>query len=335
MTAAETPARVFGALINRNSRKNRKLRPDDLQALGPNIEMTDEAADVPAALARLAAKGVNVLAVSGGDGAVLTTLSAILLEKAFVEPPIFCVIPSGTTNMTAGDIGFKGGLAAAKALAESGGGRILKRSILQIDNVVDEAGVTGAHAGMFFGAIGICRAIAFCRRHLHSRGLVGAGASWLTLLPLLVRSLTTSKADGVLAPAPATIRVLDHEGNVIETLEGPWSVLMASSLQKLVMGVRPFWGQAGVCVEDVRAEDALFADATFVRAPPPKLGRNIGALLFGKTRRPAEPGYVSRRAAAYEIAYTGQVTLDGELFDVHADRPMRLGIAGEIRFLVP
>ena len=252
------PPRRFGALVNPNSRRNRKIDAVALSALGPNIERTASPADAPAALRRMAANGVDVVAVSGGDGAVMTALSAILIDGAFSPPPILCLLPSGTTNMTAGDIGLNATLAEAKALAESGGGRLVTRPILRLENVVDAHGIAGARAGMFFGAIGICRAIAFCRAHLHSRGVVGAGASWLTLLPLLLKNLTSAEEDGVLSPAPASIRVLDQAGLEIEALEGPWSVLMASTLEKLVMGARPFWGDgAGPGV-----------DATFVRAPP-------------------------------------------------------------------
>ena len=317
-------SRSFGALINPNSRRNHKVDAASLRALGSNIELTRSSADAPAALRRMASNGVDVVAVSGGDGAVMTALSAILIDGAFDPPPILCLLPSGTTNMTAGDIGLKATLAEAKALAESGGGRLVTRSILRLDNVVDANGIMGAHAGMFFGAIGICRAIAFCRAHLHSRGIVGAGASWLTLLPLLLKNVTSAKENGVLAPAPAAICVLDHTGNEIETLDGPWSVLMASTLEKLVMGARPFWGAgAGPGV-----------DATFVSAPPPRLARSIWPLLFGAAKRLPEPGYQSRRAVAFEIAYTGQVTLDGELYEADAGTPLRLSLAGEIKFLV-
>lgn len=320
MSAVE---RSFGGLVNPNSRRNKAINAEDLAALGPNIELTQRPENAPGALQRLSAARVDVVAVCGGDGAVMNALTAILIHGAAHPPPILCLLPSGTTNMTAGDIGLKATLAEAKAMAESGGGRIVTRPILRLDNVIDAEGVAGSHAGMFFGAIGICRAIAFCRAHLHSRGVVGAGASWLTLLPLLMRNLMTAKGDGVLAPASAAIRVLDAAGEEIEALEGPWSVLMASTLEKLVMGARPFWG-----------DGAYGVDATFVRAPPPRLARNIGPLLFGKDKRPPEHGYPSRRAAAFEIAYTGQVTLDGELFDADAATPLRLSIAGDIRFLV-
>jgi hypothetical protein len=319
-----SPPSSLGALVNPNSRRNRKVDATTLRALGPNIELTASPADAPAALRRMAQNGVDVVVVSGGDGAVMTALSAILIDGAFDPPPILCLLPSGTTNMTAGDIGLKATLAEVKALVESGGGRLVTRPILRLDNVVDANGSRGAHAGMFFGAIGICRAIAFCRAHLHSRGVVGAGASWLTLLPLLLKNLISAKENGVLAPAPAAIRVLDHAGGEIETLNGPWSVLMASTLEKLVMGARPFWGEgAGPGI-----------DATFVRAPPPRLARSIRPLLFGAAKRPPEPGYQSRRAAAFEITYTGQVTLDGELYEADAGTPLRLSLAGEIRFLV-
>lgn len=312
----------FGALVNPNSRRNRRRMPDlsGLKATGAPVETPASLAETGPALARLAAAEVEVLAISGGDGAVLTALTAILCHKTFERPPILCLLPGGTTNMTAADVGFgKGGLNRAAAVARDGGGRLAERPVLRLDGVEGPDGEIEPHAGMFFGAIAICRAIQFCRKHLHTRGVVGGAASWLTLAPLLLRNLSGDREDGVLAGAPADIRVSTGD----EELTGDWSVLMASTLARLALGANPFWGENG----------RHGVDATFVRAPTDRLARNILPLLFGDKKRPREPGYVSRRADAFEIAYDGEVTLDGELYRARSDRPLRLSNAGDVRFL--
>ena len=59
---------------------------------------------------------------------------------------------------------------------------------------------------------------------------------------------------------------------------------------------------------------------TLLEAPPKRLWRNLGPLLFGDQRRPSAPGYVSRRTAAVEIDYAGSLNLDGEFFHTDGQR---------------
>jgi diacylglycerol kinase (ATP) len=322
------PNLKFGALINPNSRKNQRRPPDisGLLAVGAITELPNDVTEATEALRRMAEADVGLLAIHGGDGTVLAALTAILCENVFERPPILCLLPGGTTNMTAADVGWRPRrptLIDIARLAEQGGGRLTTRPILRLDGVFDPDGNKLSRAGMFFGAIGICRAIAFCRRHLHSRGVVGGAASWLTLAPLLIRNLIANDEDGVLAGVSASIQVMENDQG-IEEMEGLFSVLMASSLRQLALNARPFWGQG----------PAEAIDATFVQAPPPKLARNIGPMLFGQAKRPVEPGYISRRATAFNIIYSGDVTLDGEIYEARADQPIRLSSAGPIEFLV-
>lgn len=324
------PGLTLGVLINMHSRRNRKRPPDlaGLRAGGAHVEAPADEADVEPALRRMAAAGVDLVAVHGGDGTVLSALTAILCQNAFPQPPILALLPGGTTNMTAADIGFAGPpatLARVAEIAANGGGRLLQREALLLENAASADGAAPPQAGMFFGAIGICRAIAFCRRHLHARGVVGGPAAWLTLGPLLLKAMTSDKPDGVLAGAAARLTVRQADG-AAETLDGPWSVLMASSLRKLALGSRPFWGEGA---------SGHGVDVTCVRAPPFRLWRMIWPLLFGKPgKRPPEPHYVSRRAGTIEIAYTGAVTLDGEMYAANAATPLRLSASPPVRFLV-
>src|SRR3546814_1330268 len=53
-----------------------------------------------------AADGVDVVAVAGGDGTVQAVLTALYGRRPFRRPPLLAVLPRGTTNMTAADIGL-------------------------------------------------------------------------------------------------------------------------------------------------------------------------------------------------------------------------------------
>jgi len=316
----------FGALVNLASRRNSRQAPDItyLRSKGILVETPSSLAELPAAINRLGDAGLDVLAVSGGDGTVLSALTAILTGQAFERQPILCLTPDGTTNMTAADIGISSGknnLNRAYNLAKSGQGKLVKRQTIRLDGVMDKMGGTDPQVGMFFGAIGICRAIEFCRVNLHRHGIVGSSASWLTLLPLLLKNLVFNPSDGVLAGAPLVIRGM-NDFDQHHKLDGSYSVLMASTLEKLTLGAKPFWGNGSGL------------PLTAVQAPPPRLFANILPLLFGNTKRPKSPGYESLKDESYEITYTGQVTLDGELYEAQSSRPIRLSSGGEVQFLV-
>ncbi|MEL0003454.1 MAG: diacylglycerol kinase family protein [Rhodospirillales bacterium] len=317
----------FGALVNPTSRRNLR-RPQDISNLvakGAIIETPASLEEVPAAINRLTAAKLDVLAISGGDGTVLRALTHILANGTSENQPALCLTPDGTTNMTAADVGMPSGintLSRAYELAKSGKGRLITRQTIRLEGVTDRMGSTAPQIGMFFGAIGICRAIAFCRTHLHRRGIVGGAASWLTLTPLLLKNILSSNEDGVLAGSAMTLNTVDKNG-IGHVLDGSYSILMASTLERLALGARPFWGEGSGL------------PMTAVKAPPPKLLANIGPLLFGRAKRPKEPGYTSLKNDFYEIFYTGQVTLDGELYDAEAAQPIRLSAGGEVRFLVP
>ncbi|MFZ9081008.1 MAG: diacylglycerol kinase family protein, partial [Alphaproteobacteria bacterium] len=95
----------FGALVNLASRRNSRQPPDItyLRSKGILVETPSSLAELPAAISRLGDAGLDVLAVSGGDGTVLSALTAILTGHAFERQPILCLTPDGTTNMTAAD----------------------------------------------------------------------------------------------------------------------------------------------------------------------------------------------------------------------------------------
>ena len=136
MIAEHLPAgSKLGALVNPNSRRNRR-RPPDLEgvlATGMPVETPSDVDEVHDALARLAAADVDVVAISGGDGAVLAAMTAILIDGPFARPPILCLLPAGTTNMTAADAGYRGKardlVGVAQGLKSVGGGIETRRTV--------------------------------------------------------------------------------------------------------------------------------------------------------------------------------------------------------------
>ena len=72
------------------------------------VAVTQKPADLPQAAAALAAFGMDVLAVCGGDGTLMTTLSAMAAQKEAANaalPPLL-LLPAGTMNTVAKNLGL-------------------------------------------------------------------------------------------------------------------------------------------------------------------------------------------------------------------------------------
>ena len=72
----------------------------------PCLDVTDPMS-VDAALRDLAGRGVDTVAISGGDGTVHAVLDTIFGNSPFPRRPLLAVLRGGTANMTARDIGMR------------------------------------------------------------------------------------------------------------------------------------------------------------------------------------------------------------------------------------
>jgi hypothetical protein len=135
-------------------------------------------------LSDFARNGVNLVAVSGGDGTVQAVLTAIFHHRPFEVHPLLVILRSGTTNLIAGDVGAPGDPARALkrlflwAGKGQGGAIMVRRAVLRLQ-------VPGhdVRYGMFFGAAGISQGIEYYHRHMHAVSLRGKTGIFLTLFP--------------------------------------------------------------------------------------------------------------------------------------------------------
>jgi hypothetical protein len=257
-------------------------------------------ADVAAALADFARQGVDVVAINGGDGTVQAVLTAVFGARLFDTPPHLAVLAAGTTSMIAGDVGLRGPRPAAlqRLLAWTGApdarARLVERPVLRLEPAPGAPPVFG----MFFGAAAIEQGIRFCRARVHTlgvRGEVGAGLALGALLFGLVRGRA-----GV-TPVPVTTALDGARPERRDHL-----VLMVTTLERLVLGLRPFWG-----------DGAGPLHYTAVLGRPRRLPAALPRVLRGRPggAATADNGYVSRDVAEARLWLDGVgYTLDGELF---------------------
>jgi diacylglycerol kinase (ATP) len=316
----------IGIICNPRSQQNKRDtsalkaftdgKPDLVYARLEGVE------DLAGILADFARKEVGVIAVSGGDGTVQATLTALTTAKRpFAELPAIAVLPHGMTNMTASDIGVSGrgakGLARLLARAEDGGleASMEERHLLRMENAKD----TPPQVGMFFGGAGIYRAIQVCHNTIHPLKVEAELANGLTLAALVGRYLLRGGREDEVVRGDDIAVEIDGEGQGTAS----YLVVLATTLDRLVLGSRPFWNAA--------AGDFRY---TAIGFPPRRLFCRLPKLLYGGAeRRFADESYFSRGAREVTLTMDCPFTLDGQLFEADPERPLRLTAPETARFV--
>ncbi|MGE0625197.1 MAG: diacylglycerol kinase family protein [Pseudomonadales bacterium] len=227
--------------------------------------------------------GADLLAFFAGDGTVQVTLSQLLRTLPVEALPPVAMLPFGTTNMNAKDINHRQRRRAAAAsltrVIRTGRFEPLTRSLLRIED-----GVRVEH-GFFFGMGVIAEVVA--RWHAER------GAATATNQIRMVRAMA-SALTGISA-----LHAVDLYGQPT-TVYG----LLATTLDRLLLGSRPFWG--GGRPGDLRV--------TWIDANAKHLLRRAPALLRGNAGLEHVPGYESRAPDHLTLSFTGPYILDGEIF---------------------
>lgn len=317
--------RRVGVLVNPRSGKNATGFDAFKRVLGRHPEavcrpvVTQE--DVALALKEMAARRVDILAVSGGDGTVQALLTALFRGTPFDAPLPLAVLAGGTTNMTAADVGVDGEPARALqrllswAAGEGQEAQVVKRAVLRVECGADRAPVFG----MFFNAAGIVevtRARWESRRNARSaimRGGLGTAATVSRyLLGLAVgRRVVAATRIGV---------VLDGERH--ETSD--YLALFITGLVRMAGGIRPYWGEGP---GPLRYTAIAYQPKHLVLAAP--------ALLRGRPNRFLRPeyGYLSRNISKAVLALDTDCALDGEILARSPQQAVVVAHGGEVAFL--
>jgi diacylglycerol kinase (ATP) len=246
---------VIGLLFNPLSGRIRKRKDAIRRALaeipGATCSEVTNALEINASVDAFVQADVDLLVIVGGDGTVQRVLCHLSETQPLARWPVLTVIPGGTTNMTALDLGICG---RPEFILQQLRGRLLQ----QISPVflqrhvlcIEQAGVANVY-GMFFGVGFIARAVIFSRSKIKQLGITGEIYSGLITFGYLV-GLIFGRRHGAWAP----VRMSVIERN-IELHHGTYAFLFASTLDRLLFGMRPYWGQE---------EESLHI--TFVRQKP-------------------------------------------------------------------
>lgn len=316
-----TPGLVSNPLSQQNKQGMDRLEAVAGDFPGLHHERLGTIKDLPAALDRLSAAGVDLLIINGGDGTVQAAMTEVLERRPWGDtPPVFALIQGGMTNMTAVDVGLRGRPAKALAqlrarLAENTLELALRRRrILRLEGALD----TAPQRGMFFGAAAIYQAIQLCRRKVHPLNIEADWAAGLTLARLMAGWVFGGKSREAIRGETITTAV---NGGPAETRRELLAI--ATTLDRLVVGSRPFWNQQG---EPLRY--------TAICHPPQSLLRHSLKVLYGGNERrlPADC-YRSYGAEVLELTLEGPFTLDGQFHEPDPQRPLRLSAPDHLDFV--
>lgn len=331
--------RRVGVLTNPGSLRNRSNIDKVRQLLRRSPHILAREAQTPAqinsAIHEFAEADIELLILNTGDGGIGLTLGSLLEQQPFSQPPMLSLIRGGNTNMDAGDVGQPE--AQLKALekvllwSRSGThpGKVMQRPVLKV-RVGDQG---QAHYGMFFGAGAIIKGIEYCHEAVHSKGFVdslGPGLCTLRVLLAMARGDPSFVAPVPmqLTPSPAFADGLtaQQDGEADEAM----LIVAVSTLERLFMGLKPWWGSAEQSNTAPLKLSTVHFDASHK-------ARSLPGLLWGRQGRLATPqnGYRSAQVDELHLLMDGPITLDGEIHHARrAQGPIHISNGGTASFVV-
>ncbi|MCH9698460.1 MAG: hypothetical protein K0U68_10180 [Gammaproteobacteria bacterium] len=272
---------------------------------------------------------VDIIAINSGDGTIHALLTLLLTRLEHI--PVVALLKGGTTNMTAGDVGIKGSnVCATKKLIKwlNNPQRIsetVSRPVLKIE----WDSTASPQCGMFFGVGAIIQGQDYFHAHVVKKGLrdsIGPALSALRIFMGMCMNdqtvFTPSNMD--ICGFPTSDQSTLNQDPVLKS-SGLHILAFASSLERLFLGIRPFWGPSRgkwhlTAVGYHPDNYSLFRLLPFFRGKP--------------TSQMISSGYHSARVNQAVINIDGEFTIDGERYTTHpGHNEIRISHAGNINFL--
>jgi len=270
---------------------------------------------LPAAVKNILETGNKHVCIEGGDGTIHGVLSAFLNQQPDVDKlPDFTLLPGGMTNLVAGHVGLN--RPSAKKIAKLINGANTAKTAELPMLAVKPVDTNIIHYGFLFSAGALPIATRYCLDHVHTKGIAGSAAVRATLLKVLLGR--GPEREAILAPTPLR---LDVGGKKVD---GDHIVTIATTLPRLMIGLKPFWGAGDGPLKITHASK----DARHIK-------RNLARMLLpGQSVRASTAlkydGFQSWNVERAEIRLKGETVLDGEFLprtyapiSLYATKPLR------------
>jgi hypothetical protein len=317
---------LVALLSNPHSTGNRSLLPEVRSFCARNQDIfhyeVEEIGQIARALEMIARVKPKVLVVNGGDGTVQAALTELYHGGHFEgTPPPVAVLPNGKTNLIALDLGASGDpLKALEEILELSRGdlsqHVVARELIALTDGSENARPV---IGMFLGGAGLADTILYCRHKIYPLGLPNGISHFLTVIAVFASAIFGLKAD-FLPPKTGNVRIsLLRDGE----LSGRFSVLVVTTLEKLLMGGRGIEGESSGRLKLLAVDQRPLA-----------MFRVVWATLIGLLGKKRYGGvHISEGDIIQIDGDNSSVVLDGEVFETRLNRPIILRSTPPVPFL--
>lgn len=317
------PERRAGLIVNprsgRGSGKGQALADKLAGDRRISLHMLEHFEHLEDVVAEMARAQVTDLFISSGDGTIQEILTLIAEGRQFPIFPRICLLPHGTTNLSANDLGFKDRSIDAQAafLRNPEARHFVTRNTIRCVNPGDGK----LRHGMFVGTGAMAVATHYCQNAFNEQGVKGQWAVAKTLLTAVRKYLFSAPdaQDEARFDRPYDITVATG-GHRIAT--GPQLLQMSTTLDTLLLNCHPFWGGKTGPIR-----------TTVIPYPVPSVLRWMLPIMYGGENHAAPAGAASFCADALEVSSDVMFVIDGEFFPPPEDAPLQLETGPLFTFL--
>ena len=271
------------------------------------IERFEHLEDIVADMAR---EQVTDLFISSGDGTIQEILTLLAERRNFGTLPRICLLPHGTTNLSANDLGFTNHSLDAQAafLRNPEARRVVTRNTIRCVNPGDGK----LRHGMFVGTGAMSVATQYCQHAFNEQGVKGQWAVAKTLLTAVRKYLFSAPdpQDPARFDRPYTISV---EALGRQLADGTQLLHMSTTLDTLLLNCHPFWGGKTAPIR-----------TTVIPYPVPSVLRWMLPIMYGGENHASPKGAVSFCSESLSVASDVMFVIDGEFFPAPVGEPLRL-----------
>jgi diacylglycerol kinase family enzyme len=292
-----------------------KLKDDPLI----KILILEQFGQLESELRKMATEGVTDLFISSGDGTIQAILTILAEHRPFSTPPRVGLLPHGTTNLSARDLGFRNRSLDAQAdfLRKCEALDVITRHTIRCANPADGM----VRHGMFVGTGAVAEATRYCQTAFNEQGMKGQLAVATTLLRGVAQHLLSEPkpGDDTRFDRPFAITVETEDQRLTD---GPQLLQMSTTLSQLVLGARPFWGGGHGMIR-----------TTVLPFPVPSVLRWILPVMYGGANRATPPGAVSFRSDEVKVTTRTMFVIDGEFFQPPENEPLQMNTGPSFSFI--
>jgi diacylglycerol kinase (ATP) len=303
-----------GVLINPNSGRGNGKGTALAQKLSGtshlSMRMLEDFSRLTPYLMEMANDGVTDLFISSGDGTIQAIQTLITEKSIFKTLPRLCLLPHGTTNLTAADLGFKHRNITAQAdyIQKLVHHDLRVRHTLRIVNAGDGA----VRHGMTLGVGAASEATHYAQNAFNDKGVKGNFATFATIGGGIAKSIfSKAKPDDLTRFDKPYDMSIYQNGSIV--CEGPQLMFIATTLEKMFFNTRPFWGGKKGQIR-----------ASVFPYPVPNLVRWLMPIMYGSENRKVPKGALSFSGNGFEIDTRHRFVLDGEFFEGPKSGPLKV-----------